>query len=308
MNNGKAVLGVDIGGTNFRMGLVNEAGELVNYKAEGSHVLVTAENHSLENLAARMEAYLAENLDGGILKGIAIGFPSTVSKDKTMVFSTPNLNLNGFENVNIAAYIGNRMNVPVWINKDVHFLLTYDLAKLKLERKGITLGLYIGTGFGNSIYINGEFLDGKNGVAGELGHIPTLNMKLRCGCGNVGCAEVYASGAALQRLKERFFPDTYIGDVFAEHGEDERLKQFVDGLTIPIATEINIFDPDYIVIGGGIPAMKGFPKAYFEQCMKRHVRKPYPAEALQIMYSKNRQEAGVIGAGLYAFQKLSPKG
>jgi len=217
MKNEKAVLGIDIGGTNFRMGLVNETGELMNYKVEGSHVLVKAENDSLENLVKCMETYLAENLNG-ILKGIAIGFPSTVSKDKTMVFSTPNLNLNGFENVNIAEYIEKRMNVPVFINKDVNFLLTCDLAMLNLEKRSITLGLYIGTGFGNSIYINGEFLDGKNGVAGELGHIPTLNMNVRCGCGNVGCAEVYASGIALQQMKEKFFPDTYIGDVFAEHG------------------------------------------------------------------------------------------
>jgi allose kinase len=306
MRDKKLVLGIDIGGTNFRIGLVNKSGRIIKYKVESSSVLVTAENDSLENLVKYIETFLEENLDG-ILMGIAIGFPSTVSKDKTMVYSTPNLKLSGFENVNIAEYIEGRIKVPVFINKDVNFLLTFDLAKMKLEKKGITLGLYIGTGFGNSIYINGEFLDGKNGVAGELGHIPTLNVKVVCGCGNEGCAEVYASGAALRRIKDEFFSDTFIGDVFAEHSDDHRIKQYVDGLSIPIATEINIIDPDNIIIGGGIPSMKGFPKEYFEGCIKRHTRKPYPAETLNIVYSENKLEAGVIGAGIYAFQMLENK-
>ncbi|MDF2922586.1 MAG: alsK [Paenibacillaceae bacterium] len=296
-------LGIDIGGTNFRIGLVNQHGTVAGYKVESSSVLAAAGNDSLENLVQYIGNYLAENRHG-LLKGIAIGFPSTVSKDKTMVYSTPNLQLSGFENVNIAGYIGNRLKVPVFINKDVNFLLMHDLAGMNEEKKGITLGMYIGTGFGNSIWINGGLLDGKNGVAGELGHIPTLNARGICGCGNVGCAEVYASGAALRRLQEEFFPDTFIGDIFAEHSRDERIRQYVDGLTIPIATEINILDPDQIIIGGGIPAMRGFPSEYFEACIKRHVRKPYPAETLHIVYSDNKQEAGVIGAGLYAFQML----
>lgn len=303
MKKEEVVLGIDIGGTNFRVGLVDKKGEITKYMVVNSSILLAEGNNSLEKLVQFIDTYLAENLDG-IPQGIAIGFPSTVSKDKKKVYSTPNLQLSGFENVNIPKYIGVRTKVPVFINKDVNFLLTYDLAKMNLDRKGIMLGMYIGTGFGNSIYINGEFLDGKNGVAGELGHIPTLHVTTVCGCGNRGCAEIYASGTALRKLKDEFFTDTFIGDVFLEHSQDQRIMQYINGLSIPIATEINIFDPDYIIIGGGIPSMKGFPKKHFEKCILQHTRKPYPANSLNIVYSENMQEAGVIGAGLYAFQQL----
>lgn len=303
VNEKRLVLGIDIGGTNFRVGLVNSSGKVVSYKVESSNVLEAGEKDSLENLVKYIEEFLSYNLDG-VLGGIAIGFPSTVSKDKRMVYSTPNLGLKGFENMDISDYIGNKIHVPVFINRDVNFLLAYDLTIMNLNKKSITLGFYIGTGFGNSIYINDEFLDGKNGVAGELGHIPTLNVKTLCGCGNEGCAEVYASGTALRKINEEFFPDTFIGDIFVKHRDDDRIRQYVDGLTIPIATEINIFDPDNIIIGGGIPAMKGFPRSYLEKCIKHHTRKPYPSENLNILYSNNRQECGVIGAALYTFMML----
>lgn len=304
MSKHELVLGIDLGGTNFRIGLVNKCGEVLQYKVERSSLLIRTEQNSLEILVRYIERYLAEYLDG-LLIGIAVGFPTTVSKDKTMIYPAPNLKLSGFEQVNISAYISSRMKVPVFIEKDVNLLLIGDLVEMKLDKLGITLGMYIGTGFGNSIYINGKFLEGKNGVAGELGHIPAYHEERLCGCGNVGCAEVYASGLALNKIKNEIYPDTPIGDIFSLHGSDTVIREYIDGLSLPVATEINIFDPDYIIIGGGIPAMKDFPKKYFEQCIIAHTRKPYPAEALLILYSENRREAGVIGAGLYALEKLS---
>lgn len=106
-------------------------------------------------------------------------------------------------------------------------------------------------------------------------------------------------------IQEESYPKTFIGDIFSLHGNDTIIKKYMNGLSIPIATEINIFDPDYVIIGGGISAMKDFPKDHFEKCIMEHTRKPFPAETLTLLYSENKQEAGVIGAGLYTFQKLS---
>lgn len=301
------VLGIDIGGTNFRLGFADREGNVTKYKIESSHILLHSKKSSLETLVQYIHEFLIQN-PVKELKGIAIGFPSTVSKDKTRLHSIPNIPLTGFEGVNIPEYIESRVHVPAYINKDVNLLLLCDMKKNKPEKEAVILGIYIGTGLGNSIYINGRFLDGKNGVAGELGHIPTLDNQELCGCGNEGCAETYASGAALQRLQKKFFPDTFIGDIFTKHSRDERILHFIEGLSIPVATEINILDPDYVIIGGGIPAMRDFPKKYLEECIHFHARKPYPANSLHITYSENRQESGVIGAGFYAFQKLHEKG
>lgn len=300
------VLGIDIGGTNFRLGLVDKKGNVTKYKIESSSVLIDPQGSSLEALVRYIRNYLAQNT-AELPRGIAIGFPSTISKDKTKIHSIPNLSLSGFENVNLPEYIEKQLQVPVFLNKDVNLLLLCDLKEKKTVKKNIVLGMYIGTGFGNSLYVGGRFLDGKNGVAGELGHIPTLNNKDLCGCNNVGCAETYASGTALKKLQEKFFPDTFIGDIFTKHGEDERVLHYIDGLSIPMATEINILDPDLVIIGGGIPAMKDFPRKLLEKYILMHTRKPYPADTLELIYSAGSQEAGVIGAGLYAFQMLQKR-
>jgi allose kinase len=298
------VVGVDLGGTNFRLGLVNNKGKISNYVIESSNLLIDEKNTSLDNLVNYIQQYKNKFL-AGKLSGIAIGFPSTVSKDKKTVYSTPNLS--GFENVNVVDYFEQRFNVPAFINKDVNYLLKWDIENLNINTKEITLGFYIGTGFGNSIYINGDFLDGKNGVAGELGHIPVPHSRDLCGCGNSGCIEVYASGKALNKIREEHFTDTEIQDIFLRYSDNKIIKDFIEFLSVPVASEINIFDPDNIIIGGGVIGMSGFPRGYFEECIKAHTRKPYPFNSLNIRYSIQNQESGVLGAALYAFEKLKEK-
>lgn len=295
------VVGVDIGGTNFRIGLVNEEGNLCNYIIESSSILNKTGN-SLINLKEYLLEYIKKNLSGE-LKAISIGLPSTISKDKKKVYSTPNLP--GFNDVNVVDYLYNEIKVPIFLNKDVNCLLKWDMIEKGISKEGITLGFYIGTGFGNSICINGEFLSGKNGVAGELGHIPVLNFNDSCGCGNKGCIELYASGKKLSKIKEENFKDTNIGELFVKHKDSEVLKEFIDYISIPIATEINIFDPDNIIIGGGVVDMEGFPKAFLEECIYKHSRKPFPAEGLKFIYSSQTQESGVLGAAFKAMEELN---
>jgi allose kinase len=82
------------------------------------------------------------------------------------------------------------------------------------------------------------------------------------------------------------------------------IREQVEYLSIPIATEINIFDPHYIILGGGILQMEGFPKILLEKFILKHTRKPYPAKGLSILYSLTEQENGIIGAGIYGFHML----
>ena len=138
-----------------------------------------------------------------------------------------------------------------------------------------------------------------NGVAGELGHIPVMNSEEECPCGNTGCIEIYASGKNLQNILKENFPEDKIDDIFVKHGDNEIIKKYIDTLALPIATEINIFDPDYIIIAGGVPMMKGFPRDYLDKCIYKYARKPYPAENLNIIYSEHDQKSGVLGAAYY---------
>lgn len=242
------VIGIDIGGTNFRIGMVSEYGIVENFQKKSSSILT--QGNSVESLAAEIQSYMEEYSAQDKVKAVAIGLPSIVSKDKKFIYSTPNLK--GFDNLNLVDPLSERLQMPVFMDRDVNYLLQSDMVQCNLDTTKTILGFYIGTGFGNPVYIDGDFYRGKNGVAGELGHIPMFGLTERCTCGNIGCAEVRCSGKYLEKLTAECFPDTKINEVFLKHGDDERIIEYVTNLAIPIATEVNILDPDYIIIAGGV--------------------------------------------------------
>ena len=198
------------------------------------------------------------------------------------------------------------VNVPVFVDRDVNYLLVNDIKTHHLdeERERTILGFYLGTGFGNAVYINGQLHVGKNGVAGELGHIPMYGIDEVCTCGNVGCSETRCSGRYLRHLADTCFPDTDISAVFEKHGDDPRILEYVDTLAIPMATEINILDPDYVIMAGGVMMMKDFPMERLIWAVKERARKPFPSENLEFVFPEHTQDSGVIGGAYAAFDKL----
>lgn len=297
---GVLTLGIDIGGTNFRIGAVDEDGNVIAFEKNSSRVFDFGDVANV--LCGEIEKYLLRNDLENAISAVAIGLPSIISKDKKTVISTPNVQ--GFDNINLSDIVSERLNVPVFVDRDVNFLLQNDIKKLGLDRSKTVTGFYVGTGFGNAIYINGSFYSGKNGAAGELGHIPIMDNFEKCTCGNIGCAEVRCSGRYLEKITAQYFPDTIISKVFLEHGQDERIIKYVKDLAIPIATEINILDPDYIILAGGVLYMEGFPKDILVQSIKDHARKPFPAENLDMRFSQHNQLSGVYGSGDFAHMML----
>lgn len=294
------IIGIDIGGTYFRIGIQYRDGAFGGFAVESSSIL-GKNDRQLENLTDYIRKYM-EKYGTGKLLAISIGFPSAVSKDKKMVFQSPNLV--GFNDVNIGDLLGAAFGVPVFVDNDVNNLLIYEIVERNLENSGIVIGIYYGTGLGNAICINGDILEGKHGTAGELGHIPVLGKTDACGCGNLGCMEMYASGKKLVEIQRRHFPATEIKDVFQCHGEEPVIQEFVETLSIPIAVEMNILDPDYIIVGGGVAGMEGFPRDALEKFVYQHARKPYPAEDFRILYASGSRQSGVKGAAYNAYKRL----
>ena len=97
----------------------------------------------------------------------------------------------------------------------MNLLLIYDLQSLALPEEGLIIGIYFGTGIGNAISWNGQLLVGKNGVAGELGHIPQLGSGDICGCGNVGCMEPIGGGRRLSQLCRSVFRNIDVAELYA---------------------------------------------------------------------------------------------
>ena len=294
----KYYLGVDVGGTNVRMGIVSSDLELVCYERVGCKDLLG--DQAIPNLIEALQAFLAKNDPDDKVCAVSIGVPGSVSKDHDYVYSVPKVQ--GLQNTNLGTRMSEGLNKPVYIAHDVEALLLYDVATLELDpdRSRSIIGMYLGTGFGNCLYLNGRIYSGKHGVAGELGHIPLYGVTDVCNCGAVGCAETRCCGQALTELVSREFPDCFIGDIFTKHGDDPRIIQFVKDCAMVIATEVTLLDPDYVLMGGGVIAMKDFPIALMEEEVRKRARHPLPSEDTQFVYTTDAQTSGVVGGCIAA--------
>jgi allose kinase len=299
MDDTRTVLGMDIGGTNLRSAFVD-----AGYNVKDFNIGKTAEILFGANVPDKLAEYTANLLKTREIPPLAItiGLPSTVDRANRIVYSTPNIK--GLDNVDIATCIERICNIPVFVIRDVCLLLLYDIYDNNLKKDGFILGFYIGTGFGNAISLNGNIVAGRHGVAGELGHIPVYGKADPCGCGNLGCIEAYASGKRLAEIRDIHFKGMAFDHILENYSGHPVIKEFIDYMAVGIATEITILDPEEIILGGGVIIQKGFPRDKLETAIQKYTRKPYPAKGLRFIYSKESNKNGVIGAGIFGFQKL----
>lgn len=186
------IIGIDLGGTNLRIGAVNKKNNLIKPLVLKSECIASSPS-PISTLCKLIEEYLYDTNITQI-DAISIGVPSSVENDNATVICTTNIrNQSGeavFSHINIAENIKNYFHVPVFVNNDVNNLMLYDTITHHLEDKKVLVGIYIGTGVGASVIINGEFLKGKNGAALDLGHIPYYGKKNPCNCGKKDAVNV----------------------------------------------------------------------------------------------------------------------
>ena len=291
------LIGVDLGATYMRIGRC-EGGLVCDLKVIPSSAYNMPDG--AEHLADNISEYCA-----GLKRppaAIGIGVPGTVSLRGELV-RLPNLPyLNG---TRLSAMIEERCHVPCFVENDVTMLLTGDSERMGLG-KGVVFGLYIGSGLGGAVFSDGRLLRGRNGLC-EPGHIPVFGRSEPCGCGKKGCAEAIVSGRALEALQAAKYPKTHISELFTVMTEAE-LDDFTSVLAHTLAAVTQLLDPDVIVIGGGVAAMKGFPRVALETQLKALCMRPIPANTLNIVYSADAEDKagspGVFGAAVFAARKL----
>ena len=290
------VIGIDIGGTSLRIGIIDEAGQLRAFEKVRQKDALGGE--PVASLGEFIAQYIERHGATGSIAGLGIALPGTLNKDRSVVLNLPNIA--GFDGQPVAAMLRARLGFPVHLLKDVSALFYYDAARFAIPQEGVTIACYAGTGIGNAICIDGKLLLGTHGAAGELGHIPVRGIDRPCGCGNAGCSEACAGGWYLAKLREAHFPNTPFEHLFVDHAAHEALREYVADLGATIATEVNILDPEVVILGGGVITMDGFPKDALEKVIRTHARKPLPEARLRFVYSDNTGENGVIGAALFA--------
>ncbi|NLI21519.1 MAG: allose kinase [Clostridiales bacterium] len=292
------MIGIDIGGTHVRIGAVDESGEILGHRILSSRQYLSMSNPA-DALVRDIAAFRRDT--PGEPRGVCIGIPGVIGGDRSTVLSVPNLPV--LDGVNLRAALEQGVCAPALVVHEVLLLLTNDMRAQNLRNLDIVMAVYLGTGIGNAMYIHGRLLEGKNGVSGELGHLPIPWDNAPCPCGNVGCVELYASGKRLEAIREQYYPEAKdFAAMFAAPERHPEIDRYLDCVACTVAAEVNILDPDCVLLGGGVLSIANYPYEELLGLIRKHTRKPYPADTLRVVRLPEDPLRGVRGAGLYGWE------
>jgi glucokinase len=316
-----AVIGVDVGGT--KVAAARVAG------AEAHHVTQhPTDIASRDALLAGIEAAVREVTDrDGPVDAVGVGLPSQIDfASGTVVFSA-NIPLEG---VPLRDELQRRLGTSVYIDNDANCAALAEAQFVDDAPAQHLVMITLGTGVGGGVVIDGRIFRGATGLGAELGHVVVDANGPECpgACPNRGCLEAFCSGTALERAASAFAvanPTTWLGQLAADHGGrvkgkevvaaaeegDADAKTLLDALGrwlgVGIANFVNVFEPEHVVIGGGLSAAAGLFLATAEAEARARAL-PKAVERARISVARAGNDAGVIGAGLLAAQELGLSG
>lgn len=306
----KYVVGVDLGGTKIYTALVDLEGNIIN------EVSVKTEAHKgeesvLDKILKTIDTVL-EGIDINEVKSIGIGSPGPLDVEKGLIVYTPNL---PFKNFNLVKPIKDKYNIDTYLDNDANAATLGEFMFGAGKNTKNMVYMTVSTGIGGGAILNGDLFRGSTSNALEIGHITVMNGGPRCGCGNTGCAEALASGTAImKRAREaveskaettlRDYEEVTAKEVFQEAEKGDKvskdiLNNALSYLGITVANVANTFDPDMIIIGGGVG---GAGRIVFDKINEEMDRR-----ALRTIYNNCKIEkamlggkAGVLGAAALA--------
>lgn len=285
---------LEAGGTHLRLGIVAEDFSLLHFQKLPTAILSEAED-KVACLAGLLQPLINKSGRESVA-AVSLALASLMNRERSVVYSSPMIR--GFDNIALKTELEAALELPVFLEKDVNILLLYEIRKQSLPQEGIVAGIFLGTGLGNALCINGRVYSGFSGAACELGHIPVSGLHDLCGCGKPGCIELKASGSLLARLAKAF--DCPVEKLFELYGQYGEVQDAIHHFALAIATEITILDPACVLLGGGVIDMPAFPLEELLSQVRLYLRVPYPRETIRFVYASGDSMAGVVGAAIHA--------
>ena len=304
-------VGIDLGGTNTKIGLLDEDGNILF-----STIVKTESEQGFEKTIERLSNILkiqVSNLNISFknVAGVGLGVPGPVANGRIVKFWA---NFPWPVNVDLAAEFEKHLGVPVKVDNDVNVITLGEMWKGGGRGYKNVLGLAIGTGIGGGVVVNGKLVSGKNGAGGEVGHIKVERDGKLCGCGQEGCWEAYASATGLvreaksrltvnknnllyERTKDR---EVEAKDIFdAARDGDEFSLNLVDYeaefIALGIGNLLNVLDTDVVVVGGGIALAGDILFDKINEKLRKYAMLS-TLEGLKIVPAELGNDAGIYGA------------
>ena len=302
------VIGVDLGGTKISTALSTFEGNIISQT-----VVPTNASEGELPVLNRIISSINEVINGANItinevEAIGIGSPGPLDAKKGLIITTPNL---PFKNYNLVQPIKERFNVPVYLDNDANVAAIGEFMFGAGKGKENIVFFTVSTGVGGGAVLNGQAYRGNTSNALEIGHMTVAPDGPRCGCGNVGCLEAVASGTAIGKrgqeavqtnvetsVKKYDKITSYEVFVEAKNG-DAVAKEIVDKamnyLGIGVANAISIFDPEMVIIGGGVSKVGDILFDTVKSVVKTRCFKAM-SESCEIVPAGLGTDAGVMGA------------
>jgi glucokinase len=298
-----SLLAFDLGGTDLKVARVTVAGDVRNFARVPSRA---AEGESALFTAIADAARAAENGEASVGPA-GFGSPGVIAPDSGVIVDrTPNLSLppDFPMRVRLEQALGRR----VVLDNDANCAALAEHRVGAARGARVSLTVTVGTGVGCGIVVEGHILRGATGGAGEIGHMPLGSTGPACGCGVVGCAEPMASGSGLiARAQDAGLEVTNAREVFesADPRAAAVIERMVDHLARMLGAATQLLNPDVIVLGGGVAQAGEKLFAPLEVAFARYSLASH-RKGLHIVPAALGEQAGVIGAGLQAWQAQRP--
>jgi len=295
-------IGVDVGGTNLRVGLVQQ-NKVVWETRHNADFAQICRSHTPELALEQIIAELDVTIEQARklyphAASVGIGFPGFIDPVSRRVSLSPNLP--GLHDVDIAWPLAQRLGLPVRIENDA-LAAAYGEYLLAEPQPKSLIYLGLGTGVGGGMIVDGKPYPGQHGVAMEVGHLIVQPGGRPCGCGNHGCLEQYASASGVA-ISYREFTNAALNAgqiaVLAEQGNSDALEAFriaSEMLAAALAHILKVADIGQVVIGGGMNAAWPLMQPAFEAALHDALI-PALRGRVQVGLAKAGDQAGMLGA------------
>ena len=306
-------IGVDIGGTNIKIGLVDDALEIVSRISipfphlDGAQVA--------ERIAAECHKLLAlKGLTEDSLDSVGVIVPGSIDATGSTVLNAYNLN---FHNVPLKAQLQSHFcKTPVFLANDADGACLAELGKGAFRGCKTAVLFTLGTGVGGGLILGGRMFTGGKGQGVELGHMPLVAGGIPCTCGNLGCIESYCSASALGRAGAKAMEEHPKSLLFAKSNGDASaidaklvvdcakegdktalavFNSYIDYLGSACISMIHLLDPEVIALGGGLCHAGEF---LFAPLRENVAKKCFFGDFAKIVPAVMGNDAGVIGAAM----------